>query len=183
MGELFDFGQALELLKKGYFVTRRGWNGKKMFLWLKPAAVIKSEWCRDEKLKSIVEENGGEMEALGTICMKTSDNKILTGWVASQSDLLGEDWTVYDKELEDFLSENDCPTFEDIESLTDRGEEKVDCLFDYIQEQIRRASLLPEEEAKDALKKLREKLNIPSLEPNLRDAAEAMFAKYEKTDA
>ena len=89
-----DFGTAIEALKQGKKVTRKGWTGKGMFLWLKPAAVIKSDWCKDPELKSLVDENGGEMEALGTICMKTADNKILTGWLASQTDMLSEDWEV-----------------------------------------------------------------------------------------
>ena len=42
--------------------------------------------------------NGGEMEALGTICMYTHDGSgrkaILTGWLASQSDMLSEDWEI-----------------------------------------------------------------------------------------
>lgn len=89
-----NFGQAIEALKEGKKVTRKGWNGKGMFLWLKPAATIKSEWCKDPILKSIVDANGGETEALGTVCMKTADNKILTGWLASQTDMLSEDWDI-----------------------------------------------------------------------------------------
>ena len=69
------FGEALEALKQGKKVTRLGWNGKSMYLWLKPAITIKSEWCKDPILKEIVDANGGETEALGTICMKTADNK------------------------------------------------------------------------------------------------------------
>lgn len=87
-----DFGKAISLLKQGRFVARKGWNGKGMFLWLKPATTIKSDWYKDPILKSIVDSNGGETEALGTICMKTADNKVLTGWLASQIDMLSEDW-------------------------------------------------------------------------------------------
>lgn len=65
-----------------------------MFLWLKPATTVKSEWCKDPTLKDIADENGGEVEALGTICMKTADNKILTGWLASQTDILADDWFI-----------------------------------------------------------------------------------------
>ena len=89
-----DFGFAIQSLKEGKRVTRKGWNGKGMFLWLKPATTVKSDWCKDPKLKELVDANGGEMEALGTICMKTADNKILTGWLASQTDMLSEDWEV-----------------------------------------------------------------------------------------
>lgn len=88
------FGEALEALKQGKKVTRLGWNGKSMYLWLKPAITIKSEWCKDPMLKEIVDANGGETEALGTICMKTADNKILTGWLASQIDMLSDDWVI-----------------------------------------------------------------------------------------
>lgn len=94
MEGLYTFGEAIEALKQGEKVARKGWNGKGMYLWLKPAATIKAEWCKDPILKDIAEANGGEVEALGTICMKTADGKILTGWLASQTDMLLEDWVI-----------------------------------------------------------------------------------------
>ena len=97
MGQM-DFGGAIKALKEGHKVARKGWNGKGMFLWLKPASEIKAEWCRDSMLKNLAEQNGGSIEALGTICMYTHDNSgrraILTGWLASQSDMLLEDWVI-----------------------------------------------------------------------------------------
>ncbi len=92
--EGMTFGLAIEMLKAGECVTRKGWNGKGMFLWLKPAATVKSEWCKDPMLKFLADSNGGEIEALGTICMKTADGKVLTGWLASQTDMLSEDWII-----------------------------------------------------------------------------------------
>ncbi len=93
-----DFGKAIEALKEGKKVSRKGWNGKGMFLWLKPATTIKAEWCKDEELKELVQANGGEILGLGTICMFTHDSTgrkaILTGWLASQSDMLSENWEV-----------------------------------------------------------------------------------------
>lgn len=90
------FGEAIEALKEGKQVTRKGWNGKGMFLWLKPATTIKAEWCKDPILHKVVDDNGGEILALGTICMFTHDSTgrkaILTGWLASQPDMLSEDW-------------------------------------------------------------------------------------------
>lgn len=94
MEGLYTFGEAIEALKQGKKVARKGWNGKGMYLWLKPAAIIKAEWCKDPILKDIAEANGGEVEALGTICMKTADGKILTGWLASRTDMLLEDWVI-----------------------------------------------------------------------------------------
>ena len=96
--EGLTFGQAVEAMKQGKKVARRGWNGKGMFLWLKPQVNIQADWCKDEKLKSLVEGNGGEILGLGTVCMYTHDSTgrkaILTGWLASQSDMLYEDWCI-----------------------------------------------------------------------------------------
>ncbi len=89
-----DFGQAIRALKAGQRVTRPNWNGKGMYLWLLPAATIKSQWCKDAHLKGLAEENGGEIEALGSIRMLTADKQILTGWLASQTDMLAEDWII-----------------------------------------------------------------------------------------
>ena len=89
-----DFGKAIEALKDGKKVARKGWNGKGMYLWLMPATSVKAEWCKEPHLKALAEQNGGEIEALGTIRMLTADNKILTGWLASQTDILSEDWEI-----------------------------------------------------------------------------------------
>jgi hypothetical protein len=89
-----DFGKAIEALKQGKKVARKGWNGKGMYLWLMPATSVKAEWCKEPHLKELAEANGGEIEALGTIRMLTADKKILTGWLASQTDILSEDWEI-----------------------------------------------------------------------------------------
>lgn len=94
VGETGTFGQAIAALKRGWKVAREGWNGKGMWLWLKQETMVKSEWCHDPALKEIADKNGGEIHALGTICMKTADNKILTGWLASQTDVLSNDWVL-----------------------------------------------------------------------------------------
>ena len=95
-----DFGGAIKALKEGHKVARKDWNGKGMFLWLKPATEVKAEWCKDPLLKDLAEDNGGSILALGTICMYTHDSTgrkaILTGWLASQSDMLLEDWVIVD---------------------------------------------------------------------------------------
>ena len=99
-----DFGKAIALLKAGRKVTRKGWNGKGMFLWLKPGAEIKAEWCKDPVLKELAEDNGGTITGLPTICMFTHDSTgrkaILTGWIAGQGDMLLEDWEEYKEEEE-----------------------------------------------------------------------------------
>ena len=91
-GETGDFGQAIASLKAGKKVARKGWNGKGMYLWLKLGNTIQKDWCKDTMLLEVCEANGGSVEGLPTICMKTADNKVLTGWLASQTDMLANDW-------------------------------------------------------------------------------------------
>lgn len=85
-------GEAIIALKQGHRVTRQGWNAAGMYLWLMPATRVQADWCREPRLKALAEENGGSIECLGSIRMYTADKKVLTGWLASQSDLLMEDW-------------------------------------------------------------------------------------------
>jgi len=95
--KLMDFGDAIRALKQGKKVARKGWNGKGMYLWLLPAASVKAEWCKEPHLKELAEYNGGEIECLGSIRMRTADCKVLTGWLASQTDMLSDDWVVVEK--------------------------------------------------------------------------------------
>ena len=99
MEELLTFGEALEALKQGKRVQRVGWNGKGMFLFLLPASDgIPTKVIHDPALKAVIEsEVGGEtFDALGSIRMFTADKKVLTGWLASQTDMLSEDWRILD---------------------------------------------------------------------------------------
>ena len=91
------FGHALEALKTGKRVAREGWNGKGMFLFLLPAGYnLPTTIIHDPALRKVIEsEVGGEtFDALGSIRMFTADRKILTGWLASQTDMLSEDWQI-----------------------------------------------------------------------------------------
>lgn len=79
------FGLALEALKLGKKVCRSGWNGKGMFLMYVPS----------EKY-GIIEKIGLGIDKgnlLPWIGMKTADDKFVP-WLASQTDMLSEDWIV-----------------------------------------------------------------------------------------
>jgi hypothetical protein len=91
-----DFGAAITALKEGRRVARQGWNGKNMFLFLLPAGTVPTKAIYDPALRVVIEkEIGGDtFEALGSIRMFTADKKILTGWLASQTDMLSEDWVI-----------------------------------------------------------------------------------------
>ncbi len=78
---MMKFGEALELLKDGVRVARRGWNGRGMWLTLVPA------WHYNPS--GSVSSLG--LEKLPWIGMKTADDKFVP-WLASQTDILAEDW-------------------------------------------------------------------------------------------
>lgn len=92
-----DFGSAIRALREGKKVTRSGWNGKGMYLWLLPEARVPADWCKEPHLKQLAENNpdgSKEMHCLPSIRMKTADGKVLTGWLASQTDIFAEDWLI-----------------------------------------------------------------------------------------
>lgn len=89
------FGQAIEAMKQGKKVSRRGWNGKGMYIWVMPGSTITN--CPniiDPHLKDISDANQGTVTFTGSVRMKTATGEVLTGWLASQTDMLSEDWTI-----------------------------------------------------------------------------------------
>ena len=98
-GEL-DFSSALNALKKGAKVCRSGWNGKGMFLYLVEGSTDRSEGNQSfyDGVPSCLLETGhkGTVTRLPAIGMRTTTGSNLTGWLASQTDMLAEDWMVLD---------------------------------------------------------------------------------------
>lgn len=97
INNLHDFGWAIRMLKDGYKVCRHGWNGKNMFIWHVPGSVIQNcQNITDPILKEISDRNNGTIVFLDSIRMKTATGEILTGWLASQTDIHSNDWEIYD---------------------------------------------------------------------------------------
>lgn len=69
---MLDFGWALASLRLGHRVSRKGWNGKGMWLAMQ------------------VPDAGSKM-TLPYIYMSTAQGDLVP-WLASQTDLLAEDW-------------------------------------------------------------------------------------------
>jgi hypothetical protein len=89
MEQGLDFGRALERLKDGEVVTREGWNGKGMFIYL----VQGSTFAVNRPPLSGLFPEGTEINYRAHIDMKTADGSCVP-WIASQSDLLADDWLV-----------------------------------------------------------------------------------------
>jgi hypothetical protein len=85
-----DFGDAIRLLKLGYKVCREGWNGKDMWLVLVPGADCKK--CVEG---SVYDKAGLKSVHIDShIDMYTAKGTMQPGWVASQADMLAEDWMI-----------------------------------------------------------------------------------------
>ena len=86
--DCMNFGLAIEAMKKGKKVARRGWNGKGMFLFLGTDIELHTE--ADLSCVSNLE---GDL-TLPSIVMKTADDHFCVGWLASQTDMLSDDWEI-----------------------------------------------------------------------------------------
>ena len=82
-----EFGQVISGLKAGRRYARAGWNGKDMFIFLVPGSVFK---VNREPLLTILGE-GKEVEYHAHIDMKTAQGYVVP-WLASQADMLANDW-------------------------------------------------------------------------------------------
>lgn len=83
-----SFGLAIEAAKMGKRIARAGWNGKGMFLFL--ATDIEFHTKAD---LSCVSELEGDL-TLPAFVMKTADDHFCVGWLASQTDMLADDWMI-----------------------------------------------------------------------------------------
>lgn len=91
-----DIGQAIRATKAGKKVARTGWNGKDMWIAYSPGAPNELEadkfWSHANQ--EYARSRGGTAPVLPCLTMKTATGEILMGWLASQTDLLAEDWFV-----------------------------------------------------------------------------------------
>lgn len=89
---MMDFGEALKELKAGKAVARMGWNGKGMFLTLQNGSTVDGKDMRNELAKNYYGDN--KVKIQGHIDMKSADGTYIVGWLASQTDMLAEDWEI-----------------------------------------------------------------------------------------
>lgn len=96
-----DFGQTIRLLKLGYKMRRRGWNGKGMWVAMTKGSEISTSLARAGAAQYRAEEiDHPGLTAVQTITilphidMRAADGSLVIGWLASQTDMLAEDWEV-----------------------------------------------------------------------------------------
>jgi len=81
--EEHDFGWALKQLKGGHLVQRRGWNGKGIFIKLQ----VPDEHSKMTSPYIYIDTTGlqSDNEAAPRSCVP---------WLASQTDMLADDWDI-----------------------------------------------------------------------------------------
>lgn len=86
-----SFGLAIEALKQGHKVARAGWNAKGMWLVLDPGSVVS-----EARPGSVYDKAGitGTFTINGHIDMRTATGEMQPGWLASQTDMLADDWAI-----------------------------------------------------------------------------------------
>lgn len=95
-----DFGDAIRAMKKGKKVSRAGWNGKGMWVAYTPGATFPKEYAKEghaaEHRANEIATAGGDIILLPHLDMRAADGSIVVGWLASQTDILAEDWGIVD---------------------------------------------------------------------------------------
>ena len=91
-----SFGTALEHIKAGGRARRAGWNGKGMWIAYGAGREVSHTALWNPQTKKFALSVGGVVEVLPYILFKTADDKILMGFLASQTDMLSEDWELLD---------------------------------------------------------------------------------------
>lgn len=111
MEKNLSFAEALNAVKMGYLISREGWNGKGMFVFMRPADELDPQFIIEKvkslpkayknTLKNVTFQEGEKIKFGAYLCMKAADNSIVNGWLASQTDMLSEDWCILKPVLEE----------------------------------------------------------------------------------
>lgn len=94
-----DFGEAIKALKDGKKVAREGWNGKGMFLIYVPGTPDckfneGTPYYNALKNEGTTKVIPGKTDINPHIDMYTATGEFQPGWLASQTDMLADDWEI-----------------------------------------------------------------------------------------
>ena len=107
-----NFGEALVAVKAGKKIRREGWNGKGMWVAYTPRSVIGAfaapvdgplhvaahvrgaAHCLAVELLHNNTASDGTIRIGGHLDMKAADGSLVIGWLASQTDMLADDWEI-----------------------------------------------------------------------------------------
>lgn len=84
-----NFGEAIYAMKMKSAVRRTGWNGKGMFLYYVP----EGRYAPCTGPGKLIVGDDGKVPYGAYIAMKTAQGNVVP-WLASQTDMLSDDWEV-----------------------------------------------------------------------------------------
>ena len=89
------FGWAIEEMKLGNKVCRGGWNGKDMWITMGAGGLLDADKFWNKHTREFANSQPNKQAVVcDYIIMKTVDGRIVMGWLASQTDMLSEDWEI-----------------------------------------------------------------------------------------
>lgn len=89
---------------------RRGWSGKGQFAFIATVCSLESQHCSGLSINPT------------EILMQCSADKVLSAWLPPISDLLAEDWALYEDPQVTGLSEQQQLALEELEQITEKLE-------------------------------------------------------------
>lgn len=97
--ELMNFGEAIELLKQGKSIRRRGWNGKGLVVFKQVPSHIGSDiipkmQSLPQSAKDIIMEGTGFIDYTSQCLIYDQNIGRADSWVPSISDIFAEDWEI-----------------------------------------------------------------------------------------
>ena len=96
-----SYGEALEAAKQGKRISREGWNGKGMFVFMRPGDKLSKDFLPNvkglpERVKTFLVGLDRGIDFLPYLCMWSAGGEVVNGWLTSQTDALSEDWCILD---------------------------------------------------------------------------------------
>lgn len=109
--ENLSFGNALAAAQNGHLIARKGWNGKGMFVFQRPAdelsvnLIVHTVKSLPQSVKDFFAnktnpnredriDGDDRIKFNAYLCMYAADGSIVNGWMASQTDMLANDWVI-----------------------------------------------------------------------------------------
>lgn len=89
--DVFDFGKAIQYLKEGKRLQRQGWNGKNQYIELATNISYKNN---DGLIINVFHNAMDGSKAIAFV----GTSGVQLGWLASQADMLAEDWKIVEEE-------------------------------------------------------------------------------------
>ena len=91
------FGEAIECARNGKKIAREGWNGKNMYVYMTEGCTIPAdEWVARIPSQELTEaeKERGDVIIIAHLDMMNAQGTRIIGWLASQTDMLADDWYV-----------------------------------------------------------------------------------------